>query len=166
MKKFILSLALLAFVAYVAKAEVYSTNYIGTGVHLAISSRANVMGITVSSTNNVALDFFDNSVITAQPYGTNYVTASYISSAGYTTNIVTSYVGINGFTNWYTNTGYFTYSVTNAAGTNRLVPTLSMVNGANMVTSQAADALFTRGVSIFNYGVGGAAVIIQYNTGK
>ena len=90
---------------------------------IAVSNNVTIQGVsflTPSGSGTVAI--YDN-ISTNAPYlGTNYVTSAYVSRASYATNTVTSYVGYNGYTNYYTNTGYWTYNVTNAAATNVLTP--------------------------------------------
>lgn len=88
-----------------------------------LTNNVTVQGVsflTPAGTGLVSL--YDASTTNAPIYGTNYVTSSFISRASYMTNYVTSFVGYNGYTNWYTNNGVWTYNVTNAAATNALSP--------------------------------------------
>lgn len=92
---------------------------------------------------------FDEYRTNAPYFGTNGVTGSYVSRSGYTTNMVTSYVGYNGYTNYYTNAGYFTYSVTNAAATNVLSPQGVFATVAGQITSASYPMMFNQGGSIW-----------------
>ena len=70
-----------------------------------------------------SVSFYDVGTTNPPFYGTNvmyYTNASYVSYANGPTNLVTSFVGYNGYTNYYTNVGTFTYFTTNAAATNAL----------------------------------------------
>ena len=114
-----------------------------------ITNNVEVVGVQLVTTSGTGTAKFYDCPSTADPYyGTNYVTGEYTSTAGYNTNMVTSYVGYNGYTNWYTNAGYFTYTVTNAAATNELTPkgVLPLIGGT--VTSGNNAMLFNQGIMV------------------
>ena len=168
MKKILLVASLLLIAASV-NAATFITNIVTaanpTNGFVLLTSRANVTSIQLYTTEagNI-VKFHDTATWTAPDLGHRIANAAYVTRSGYATNMVESFVGNNGYTNWYTNTGYFTYSVTNAAATNDL-PSLTTVGlNANQVTTVPVDLLFTKGVSVVaNTNV---TVILNYNTGK
>lgn len=130
------------------------------------TNRASVYSVELTATANALVSFYDIDVTNAPYYGTNYVNASYVSRTSYTTNLVTSYVGYNGYTNWYTNQGIFTLTVTNAANTNALAPLLSAVVGANTLTTYSVDALFTRGIVAVASSGTNINIVVNYRSGQ
>ena len=112
-----------------------------------ITNNITVQGVSFLTPSGMGLVSLYDSYNTAAPYyGTNYVTSSYVSRAGYATNYVTSYVGYNGYTNWYTNAGYWTYTVTNAAATNALSPQGLYPVISGVISTYNTPASFQQGV--------------------
>lgn len=110
------------------------------------TNRASVYQIEITATANTKVDFYDMDATNAPYWGTNYVNSAYATRVTYSTNLVTSFVGNNGYTNWYTNVGVYTLTVTNAANTNALSPMFSAVVAGNTYAVYNVDALFVRGV--------------------
>lgn len=125
-------------------------NY-GQGLML-LTNNVTVQSFTVYGTNSVApvtLWLYDVSNTNNPCFGSNYVTSSYISRAGYATN--TSYFTISdtGYTNYYTNTGYWTYTVTNAASTNILTPNATIVVPGGTVGTYSFASSYQQGIAVF-----------------
>ena len=173
MKKFILSLTLGVLSVVSAQAGIISGTLTtpggifqgaGTNVFLISTNRANIYQIQLSSTASGTFSIFDADNTNAPFLGIYYTNAPYISRASFNTNSVTSMVGQNGITNWYTNNYQWVYNVTNAANTNLLSPIAAAAFGANIPVVLTVDALCARGIVIntttnVNY-------IILYNNGQ
>jgi hypothetical protein len=130
------------------------------------TNRVNAYSVELTATANSLVNFYDIDVTNAPYYGTNYVNASYVSRTAYATNVVGTFVGYNGFTNWYTNQGIFTLTVTNAANTNALAPLFSASIGANTLTTYSVDALFVRGlVAVATKGTN-INIVVNYRSGQ
>lgn len=162
MKKLIVGILLLVAVA--SQAAVLSTNVTVGGVHLLSTARASVYSIEVISDKNVTVDFYDCDTKADPYYGTNSVSAAYVSRTSYATNIASSYIASNGYTNWYTNSGIFTYSVTNTAATNALPKMATIVAAANTYNVHNVDAIFTRGIAILT--TTNANIVVNYRPGN
>ena len=145
MKKLLLALTIvgLASVSYAAQ---ITTNIVTKGTYLLSTSRASVYSLTLTSDKSTLVELFDADSVADPYFGTNYVNAAYTYRTSYATNYVTSYVGQNGWTNWYTNAGIWTVTLTNAANTNALSPLISGVVGANTYVTYDVDAVFANGV--------------------
>ena len=128
---------------------------------LVTPNRVTITSMQLLSTNTQIVRLFDANDTNPPGYGTNGVTAAYATRTSYPTNYVTFYIGNNGYTNWYTNAGLWTVTVTNAAATNALSPMLSAGVAANGTTTIAADALFVNGV-VLDAEAAGVTVIINY----
>lgn len=116
---------------------------------IAVTNNVTVIGITLTTSATASLVSFYDCPSLADPIrGTNYLTSSYISRAGFSTNYVTSYVGYNGYTNFYTNQGFWTYNVTNAAATNVLAPQAALFANNTTIASYNNSVSFQQGVSI------------------
>lgn len=103
--------------------------------------------ITTVATGST-ITFYDAPTNTVPTYGISNTVASYNSRAGYSTNYVYSFVGYNGVTNWYTNSGYWTYNVTNAAATNALAPQGAMYAVSGVINKYNAPMSFSQGMSV------------------
>lgn len=162
-KNILLVVALMT--AFAAQGAVISTNLPATNaVSLLTTNRASVYQIQLESTVAGTIHFYDCDSVADPYFGTNYVNAAYVSRTSYATNLVTSYVGTTGVTNWYTNAGLFTLNVTNAANTNQLPRLISLVYGANQATTYNIDALFVRGITaLSSTNVG---VVLYYRPGN
>lgn len=110
------------------------------------TNRGSAYSIEITASANALVNFYDIDVTNAPYYGTNYVNSSFVSRTTYPTNYVYSFVGSNGYTNWYTNQGVFTLNVTNAANTNALSPIFSAVVAGNTYATYSVDNLFVRGL--------------------
>ncbi len=118
---------------------------------LVMTNNVTVVNVTLSTTaasGGSLARFFDCPTTNAPYSGTNYVNASYVSYASYTSNYVTSYVGYNGFTNWYTNTGSWTLATTNAANTNALPVKGAAYIPYNTIATLDTPMAFQQGVVV------------------
>lgn len=141
----------------------------GGSLYLLTTNRAKVYSIEVSTTNAYTFQFFDNDNTNNVPlttatgfWGTNFVNGAYISKSYYPTNIASSYVGVNGYTNWYTNSGMYALTTTNSAGTNAVAPLAVVTTSGTAGETRVSyiNALFTRGI-VF-YCTGNGAVTVYY----
>lgn len=152
MKRTIKTLSVLVMVGLVLtgsiRAAILSTNVANATPVLLSTNRAGIYGIELTSDKAVTVKFYDTGTTNEPYFGTNYVTAAYQSRIQYKTNFASSYIGQNGFTNWYTNVGLFTLNVTNAAATNQLNPGFVAVVGANQAVVYPVDLLFEQGVVV------------------
>lgn len=121
-----------------------------TGSPLILSSNNIIItSITILSTNFATVRFYDTVLTNAPYFGTNYTTAAYVSPLAYATNIVTSFVGYNGYTNFYTNSGWATVLVTNGITTNALPAQGSFATIPNVVASYDAQMTFSSGATVY-----------------
>lgn len=160
-----LIVAALIFASTVSHAAVFSTNIANPGTFLLFTNRASVYNIEITCTANALVNFYDCDSLAAPFFGTNYTNASYVSRTTYSTNYVTSFVGYNGFTNWYTNAGVWTLTSTNAANTNALTPAFSVSSAANTYTTVNTDAVFARGVSVVVTGTN-VSLVVNYRSAQ
>lgn len=162
MKKLILSLVLsLAAVAAIQAQVIISTNVTSAGTTLVSTNRVSAYSFEVAATNAITLYFYDQDNMADPYFGTNWVTGAYISRSTFPTNIASSYVNPNGYTNWYTNAGLFTLTTTNAAATNSL-PAMAVINvGANETRVAYVPAIFTRGIVMRSTGNASVAIYAQ-----
>lgn len=143
----------------------YNTTTNG-GVYILSTNRASVYQIEVTAGNAALLNFYDCDTLTQPVFGTNYTNAAYVSRTTYATNLVTSFVGYNGYTNWYTNLGVFTINVTNAIATNHLPLLFSAVVAANTYAVYNVDALFVRGIALEVPTGTNISVVVNYRSGQ
>lgn len=170
MKKLIL-IGLL-FVGLYASAQPLATNLVTSGAggnaFLLLADRANVysveIGVSASITAPALVKLYDNASMADPVFGTNYVTAAYTGRSSYVTNVVTSYVGFNGLTNWYTNSYLHTYDVSVDAATNALSPSVSLVVAPGTYSVYNTDALFNRG--IVAHTSTNISIVINYRSGR
>jgi hypothetical protein len=155
MKRLILLLSLAGLMLNANAQTTVSTNITGgAAVYLVSTNRVNAYAFEVAATNQVTVTFYDNDDNSSVPsaastpgyFGTNIVTAAYISKVQYLTNIATSYINTSGYTNWYTNSMLWTVTSTNAAATNSLPVALSIPVSANETRVVTAPVNFVRGV--------------------
>ena len=158
MKKLLITLLLA--IAFVAQAELTLTTNVAAGTWVLLSSRAHVSTVTVIGTNNVTVRLYDQNTLADPYYGTNVVIPEYVSRSSYPTNIVNTFIGYQGLTNSYTNTGIFSYYVTNSASTNVLQVSAALSGSATAPVTYSGDWLFSRGVVIS--GESGFGVTITY----
>ena len=163
MKKLLIVGAVLAF-AFSATASTISTNVTAGGVHLLSTSGAkSIYQLQVSSTAQgpVIVDFFDANSVAAPLYGTNSTNGAIVTYTTYATNYVTSYVGITGYTNWFTNSGNWTLVATNTGNTNALVPIASVALPASATVLVDLSALVNRGIAMRT--TTNASAVVTYN---
>lgn len=169
MKK-LLILAIASFLAFDSQAQQttpFTTNIAGISVpFVLLTTRANVKQIVVANSklSPVTVEFFDNDSLALGTNGTNIILPAYVSRSYYSTNIASSFVGVNGVTNWYTNSGVFTYNVTNAASTNTLAAAWTGAVGASQAQVFNTDFLCVRGVVV--RADTNCVVTFYYNSGQ
>lgn len=151
--KYITSVVGLLLIAASANAAVFSTNIsqvLNNPAHRLMSTNANVYQIQISTTSasGAVVDFYDCNQLTAPAFGTNYTNAPYHSRTVFTTNYGVANVGATGTTNWITNSGIYTLSVSNAANTNLLPKMVSLAVGANQAVIADVDVTFTKGICV------------------
>lgn len=135
-----------------------------TNVVLITTNRANVTQIMLSSTATGVAQFYNSDNTNAPFFGMFYTNAPYWNLNHYPSNVVTSFIGQNGITNWYTNAYEYYYFVTNVANTNELQPLAALAFAANIPVVINVDMLCERGLTIrtttnVNY-------TIYYNSGR
>ena len=150
MKKLLLISAMLGLAVSSFGQTVFSTNSIAAGSHLLSVGNQSIYRIQLTAATNlpVVVEFFDNDSLAAPYYGTNYTTAAYTTRSSFATNLVTSAISITGYTNYFTNSGYFTYTTTNSAATNSMSPGLVLSVPASGSTEVTLPAQFFRGVVV------------------
>lgn len=160
-KLLLLALALVSTVSAFAQNSVSSTLVNGATTYLISTNRLRVYSIETTTTNAVTFKIWDNdntnnvpTAATAGWWGTNFVNGQYISRATYATNLATSYVSPVGFTNWYTNSGIWSVTTTNAAGTNATVAMATVANGGAETRVTYANLILTRGAVVTSTGNG------------
>lgn len=136
----------------------------GNGTFLLSTNRASVYQVEITSPYSAYVQLFDMDTLASPFYGTNYTNAAYVVNSSYATNYAYSFVGNNGYTNWYTNQGQWYITTTNSNGTNALSPLAAFVVGANAYAVYQVDALFNRGITLLaNTNV---SIVINYRSAK
>lgn len=167
MKKLLLiALSLIGAAAVYGQSIVISTNLASGAVVLLTTNRAAAYSIELTSTSAGVVKLFDNDDTTAPSYGTNSVTAAYPYRISYPTNMLSTYVGSNGYTNYVTNVGIFSLTLTNAAATNAMSPLFSAAVGANVAVIHTTDAIFTRGITALCSGITNGSITIYARSGQ
>lgn len=153
LNKFIVAgLLLSACLSTKAADLVFSTNITATAASTAfllIPNRAVIKQIMLTGGAGAStLLFYDQNTLAAPYYGTNWYWSAYATNFTYATNYVTTFIGYNGVTNYTTNAGVWTISVTNAAGTNLLPVVTAAVVNANQtaVYTPTPPPVFAKGV--------------------
>lgn len=162
MKKFIIA-SILALSCMAVSAATLATNLAANGVYLLSTNRASVYSIEVSSASPTTLYFYDVNSAAAPYYGTNVVNAAYITRTSSAVAWASNFVNAYGYTNWWTNNGIASATVTNAAATNRAPVMIGVVGAANTYVVYNTDALFARGISVHAPTATNAAIVINYN---
>jgi hypothetical protein len=140
-----------------------ATTAAGGNAFYLLAGRAEPYSVQISvapSISPATVKLYDNNSMADPYFGTNYVTPAYVSYASYPSNIASSYIGLNGVTNWYTNSTTWTIAVTNAQATNVLSPTAVMVIASGTVGTFPIRALHTRG--IVAHSSTNASIVINY----
>lgn len=165
MKK-LLIIGLLAASTYIAGAATLATNLAASGVYLLSTNRASVYSVEITSQSPTMLSFYDCDFVGAPIYGTNTTNGAWVSRNTYATNYVSSFVGYNGYTNWYTNAGVWTLTTTNSATTNQLPVMFSAVTAGNTYAVYNVDALFARGITVLGNPCTNVSVVINYRSAQ
>jgi hypothetical protein len=155
MKKLLIVLGLALSIVGAHAQSIISTNVALGKSSIVTTNTGRFYQLTLLSTaaSPGVLNFYDTTFTNSlsSPYfGTNYVLASnpYRASSNYT--VASSYVDTSGNTNWYTNSGIYTYTATNSASTNQLPKLGSFVTLPNLAATYDIDWTVTRGLSIAN----------------
>ena len=143
--------------------QVYSTSLTASSAatayanfFLLLTNRADIYSVQLASTaagQPATVTFYDtgntnNVTNIAGLYGISNVVVAYNGVASYPTNVVTSFIGYNGVTNNYTNSGIFTYSVTNSMTTNLISPAATLVASTGIFSTYQIDLLMEKGVVV------------------
>lgn len=171
MKKILVLASLVAGIA--ANAAVISTNLNVTGVtggstvFLLTTNRASTSSVIISSPSTCVISLYDCSSIASPLYGTNYtISANYTNMVTYPTNYTYSFIGNNGYTNWYTNSGVWTQPTTVTAGTYALQPIAVFPVAANTAVTYDLNATFSQGIAALCQNTTNTALVIYYKAGK
>lgn len=135
-----------------------------TNVFQITTNRINVTQIMLSSAATGVAQFYNMDNTNAPFFGMYYTNAPYWTRLSYSTNQVTSFVGQNGITNWYTNNYQYFYNVTNSAGTNELSPLAALAFTANLPVVLNVDMLCERGLTLRT--TTNVSYVIYYNSGQ
>lgn len=146
MKKILLSLCLALAAFTSVNAAIISVTGTTNGFYLISTNRASVYSVELTGTYPGVVTLYDCDSVAAPFFGTNYTNAAYTTRTTYATNYVTSFVSLQGYTNWYTNAGVWTLSSTTAANTNALPAMASFVVAGGTYAVYTTDALFSRGI--------------------
>lgn len=173
MKKLILTLSLGCFlVTSSASAGVFSGSLVTpngalsgtTNVFQITTNRINITQVMITSAAGGLAQLYNMDNTNAPFFGMFYTNAPYYTRLNYSTNIATSFVGQNGYTNWYTNNYQYYYNSTNVANTNELTPMASFAFVANIPVVMNADILCERGLTIRT--TTNLTYVIYYNSGQ
>lgn len=141
----VLLTAVLSLWSVTSQAAVFTTNITSAGGNFILLTNAcrisqiQIIGIT----NLVLVDFFDS-----KTSSTNYTNASYVSTTTYATNITTTNISpLNNYTNFTTNIGVYTLTVTNSAGTNP-APYYTFAAPAATIATYPVNFINNRGVLV------------------
>lgn len=135
-----------------------------TNVFQITTNRVNVTQIMLSSTATGVAQFYNSDNTNAPFFGMYYTNAPYWTRLHYPSNVVTSFVGQNGFTNWYTNAYEYYYFSTNGANTNELSPLAALAFTANIPAVINIDMLCERGLTLRT--TTNVSYVIYYNSGQ
>lgn len=162
MKK-ILLIGTLLLVGLQSYGAVLSTNILSAGAYLLTTNRASIYSVELYSTQAQTVKLFDQNTLASPYYGTNYATAAFPVRTVYSTNYITSYVGYNGYTNWYTNAGIFSITTTNSGVTNEL-SSQAFIVPASAYAVYNTDILCAKGIVLLT--TTNVSVVINYRTGQ
>lgn len=146
MKK-LLAILLLASFGLTAFADSIVVNGTTNGFYLISTNRASITSVELTGANPGTVQLFDSDTVAAPYFGTNYVNTNYLYRVTTNGTYVTNYVGYNGYTNWYTNVGVLTYTLTNAVFTNPLPVLGAFAIAGGTYAVYPADILCVRGIS-------------------
>ena len=164
MKKLLFSIGTIALFIFSAPAAILSTNVSAGGTHLLSTNRASIYQVELTSANACVVSFYDCDSLADPYFGTNYTSGAFPYRIAYATNIVSSYVGSNGYTNYYTNIGLFSLTKTNAAATNALPILGAFVVAGGTYAVYNVDQLHARGVTFTSST--NVSVVVNYRTGQ
>lgn len=146
MKKLLLILGIVAAGYVKSQAASIVVNGTTNGFYLISTNRASVYNVEVTSANPATIQLFDMDTVAVPFFGTNYTNAAFTYRITTNATQVTNYVGSNGYTNWFTNVGVYTVTLTNAANTNALPAMAAFVVAGGTYAVYNVDALFARGI--------------------
>jgi hypothetical protein len=133
--------------------------------NIVLTNNVNVQQVQLlSASGSGTVSFYDCQSTNPPFLGYQYTNDQYVSYAGYPTNYTTTFVGYNGITNYYTNTGWWTFSVTNAPSTNSLPPKGVFFTTAGVISSSSSLMSFQRGVSLI--ATTNATAVIYYTPNR
>ncbi|HEX9232717.1 MAG TPA: hypothetical protein VF849_01575 [Blattabacteriaceae bacterium] len=136
-------------------AEIYVTNNMATGLRTVVNEAIVLSSLQITGTTNVLLRFYDGAI-------TN-VTGAYSNVTIYATNRITTFVGVNGITNNFTNTVLYSVIAAVAAATNNTTPILVLNIGANVAPfTFDTPLIFTKYVNVSN-DQGGVTMVLNYH---
>jgi len=139
-----------------------------------LSNNVTVQSISLTTTAASALvNLYDCNNTNAPYYGTNSVNSyTYVTQAGMATNYVsysyqTNY-SVSGtlllYTNYYTNTGWWTYPVTNSPSTNALPVQASLFAINGQIATYPSPVSFQQGITLLS--ASNATAILYYTPNK
>lgn len=146
MKKLLFSLIGIIGLSMAANSATITVNGTTNGYYLISTNRASVYSVELTGLNPGVVQLFDCDTIAAPLFGTNYTNLAYIGRSYTNGPIVSSYIGSNGYTNWYTNAGIYSITNTVVANTNPLPVMAAFVVAGGTYAVYNVDALFTRGI--------------------
>ena len=154
MKK-LLTLLIGIFAISIASAQTsYVTNNMAAGLRTVVNEAVVLQSLSVTGTSNTIVRLYDGPP-------TNVVGA-YSNYTIFATNRVTTFVGVNGITNNFTNTVLYTSLTSVAAATNNAVPLLTLNIGANVAPfTFNTPMIFSRSVGVSN-DLGGVTLVLTY----
>lgn len=164
MKKILAILGLM--LAIKASALTLSTNITSSvnGVFLLSTNGMSVYSVEITGAYPANVVLYDMDSIAAPYYGTNYTTSAWTGRTSSLVTNATSFVGYNGYTNWYTNITMQISSQANAAATNNLPPMGSFAVSGGSYAVYNTDIMLSRGLCVLvNTNV---SLVINYRTGK
>lgn len=146
MKKLLALLALVSLLTLNSQAQNTTTIGATSGTNVVLSAPYHLLSITALASVAQTLDFYDSGT-------TNlfYTNAAYITRSSYATNITNIIAGTattTGIPQTNIYSGIWTYSVTNAASTNRFPIIATIILGANVPITMAVDDRLIRGLAV------------------
>ncbi len=130
------------------------TNGMAAGLRTVVNEAVVLQSLSVTGTSNTIVRLYDGPP-------TNIVGA-YSNYTIFATNRITTFVGVNGITNNFTNTVLYTLVQAVAAATNNAVPLLTLNIGANVAPfTFSTPMIFTRSIGVSN-DLGGVTMVLTY----
>lgn len=163
MKKLFITIGLVCFVGLTSKGQAAIDQVLAgtlttpggalsgtTNVFQITTNRATVHRIQLSSSATGIIQMYDSDNTNAPFFGMFTTNDTYWTRSSYPTNYVTTYIsGLTGTTNVMTNSGVWTYFVTNAPNTNQMNASYAAPFTANIAfLDQNLNMTFARGITI------------------